>query len=769
MLSKDDNEGREQCRSLSNSAVLQTIANFLKFDAEMFTFALLDSSKALRRAVDLVMNVVDAVVNLMVVSTDKEKLLHAVYTRIGKRFTTMDDPHRCDIVKNLVHLSIVGSEATKRYSLAVLTSAYTKNELIRLREFGFERSTVANFGTMYAEDPQKCKPTIFVNYLVLIAESVDTNVGKDLLRSRRADYLRILSGGDLEERQLYSRLSEDKVHDILDFLVERCDLSFRKAHLVYANFGREKVAIPRLRRTESISMLVAIYTRNQQNLAGINLFRSVCSQLTSPVKDTSGVDYYYVQGVIEVFPFLSKMLSRMQMLAEGLEITREIKSMSKVLPLIHEFMKYDLREHLALESNVGFHCSYRAVNGHCFHQHNFGCQKCAALDNFFYQLDGALGELRAKANDDSSIEIESMSQCTYVLRKQTERYIKHVTRALWQKKSINAALATVASDAKLRSTKVFIVLDHKRKVLARKLVESQVEYFGKSGMSLLGSMIYSFPEAPIQEKFEAQIHFIDFVVSNGIQDAFQVISALDAMRKLIRRQFPSVIYATLISDNASVFSSAEINTAIAFMNYNSDGFYFDRYMNTEAQAGTDMLDTHFSYMNAHCFDNFVRSGNDMLNPAAIYSALTLFPLKNSTPVLLKIDENLAEIFNSRASKEKLSFKTAQRRIHDVIHVNPATVSRSSNEKAIVMEIYTNTGVPNEAVVEKRNEIHSKRERGQRVGSLPKWYDDNSNAEVVRHEKLREIYKSSAYALMQQNYDDGKLLSGACRWSINYNT
>ncbi|KAE9111012.1 hypothetical protein PF010_g10970 [Phytophthora fragariae] len=42
---------------------------------------------------------------------------------------------------------------------------------------------------------------------------------------------------------------------------------------------------------------------------------------------------------------------------------------------------------------------------------------------------------------------------------------------------------------------LFVDLDHKQKVLGRKLVENQIEYFGKVGMSLLGAMILSAPSA----------------------------------------------------------------------------------------------------------------------------------------------------------------------------------------------------------------------------------------------------------------------------------
>jgi hypothetical protein len=58
----------------------------------------------------------------------------------------------------------------------------------------------------------------------------------------------------------------------------------------------------------------------------------------------------------------------------------------------------------------------------------------------------------------------------------------------------------------------------------RKLVENQVEYFGKVGMSLLGAMIMSpgDPSAFTDDRVGVSLHFVDMVIRNLAQDLFQV-------------------------------------------------------------------------------------------------------------------------------------------------------------------------------------------------------------------------------------------------------
>ena len=77
------------------------------------------------------------------------------------------------------------------------------------------------------------------------------------------------------------------------------------------------------------------------------------------------------------------------------------------------------------------------------------------------------------------------------------------------------------NESKQDPKKVLIVMDHKQKILQMKYREGQVEYYGKKGMSMLGTMIVQWLTKTIKVKEDGvevqkevgvfQYKFVDYI------------------------------------------------------------------------------------------------------------------------------------------------------------------------------------------------------------------------------------------------------------------
>ena len=67
--------------------------------------------------------------------------------------------------------------------------------------------------------------------------------------------------------------------------------------------------------------------------------------------------------------------------------------------------------------------------------------------------------------------------------------ITHYMAHQLQAKVQFAAIDKIKNDLKINPSKVWMVINHKQKVLQMKYREGQMEYYGKKGMGVLGVMI----------------------------------------------------------------------------------------------------------------------------------------------------------------------------------------------------------------------------------------------------------------------------------------
>ena len=155
------------------------------------------------------------------------------------------------------------------------------------------------------------------------------------------------------------------------------------------------------------------------------------------------------------------------------------------------------------------------------------------------------------------------------------------------------------NELKNDNSSVILVIDHKQKFDTMKYRESQVEYYGKKGMSLLGMMIICWKKGENEAGYEYSFH--DYIVKEYIShNHIQVGAIIRLASRIINDNGLDIKTIFFQSDNASGFSSSNVITFIFNLNScnkKNNVLVISRWIFTETQTGKKKLDAHFSCLN----------------------------------------------------------------------------------------------------------------------------------------------------------------------------
>ena len=115
--------------------------------------------------------------------------------------------------------------------------------------------------------------------------------------------------------------------------------------------------------------------------------------------------------------------------------------------------------------------------------------------------------IHVEENDHDHKEIKTMMKASKKMDEKLKIYMAHRLRAKVQFAAIDGMKNWVYEHPECR---VMIVLDHKQKILNMRYREGQVEYFGKKGMSLLGTIIIEGVRNDPNAKWS--YNFVDYIV-----------------------------------------------------------------------------------------------------------------------------------------------------------------------------------------------------------------------------------------------------------------
>jgi len=187
---------------------------------------------------------------------------------------------------------------------------------------------------------------------------------------------------------------------------------------------------------------------------------------------------------------------------------------------------------------------------------------CNLLSFFEHDVYVLVGEAEKHAHRTNKLEIKTMLNGLKIMSRVLKNYMAHRLRAKVQYTAIDEIKRLVCDG---QGTRIMIVLDHKQKILGMKYREGQVDYFGKKGMSLLGSMVIE--SVNDCDNIALKYEFVDYVVKGySGQDNVQVCAVLNQILKRVSKKKPQVKEICLQSDNASCFASQDLIPYIYSLN-----------------------------------------------------------------------------------------------------------------------------------------------------------------------------------------------------------
>lgn len=278
--------------------------------------------------------------------------------------------------------------------------------------------------------------------------------------------------------------------------------------------------------------------------------------------------------------------------------------------------------------------------GACTKKHEAKCTDCKAIHSFGPKLQSMSKSLQTSHNSalatmdpadgqKRTAEIESLVRAAKRASATLIYYAAHRMRATHQTRSVQDLISN------LPENEFVIITDFKNKVLPQKSIESQVDYFGKKGMSLLGFYVLQ------RVGLNLVPAYVDMVLDLSQQGTAMVQSCVRLLLLHLVGKHGS-LSAYFVSDNATCYNSMENVPFITEMQGVNWGIPLTKGTCTlrswtffEPQTGKSQCDTHFSYV-GNALRSFVNAGHDMTTPRDIFDALKEYPIANATILLVKV-------------------------------------------------------------------------------------------------------------------------------------
>mmetsp|Transcript_21013 Transcript_21013/g.29472 ORF Transcript_21013/g.29472 Transcript_21013/m.29472 type:complete len:980 (-) Transcript_21013:30-2969(-) len=604
--------GRNNKEILSQVCGLLNInANVLEMPRDGYSQEAMDSeeSRAYSRGKRIVRAVLSAICNLVSPSNAKFKA--------NMMKNNDNKPSDSSMISNATKLVFFGNRNTRILVHSLLAKSIPRDQMKIILQQESEQ---------FPDHPFVQKQTV---------------IGKVHFASLRRIYNILLDGKNVPKHDYSYRIDSNKLSTAIRFIQD--SLCVKPGVVRDVNIaGHLFAAFPVYERGgKSIESLNEAYNNvyNKDERVGMNTFTEIVKLLTKRGESKAGLSTYYIQLRYcgNVFVRMMKRVADFRFIdMETLNMVKEkTKLFLKEWSSIEMFLMWEYsNRHLNKNSTDICHCCGYALGGSCTHIHTLeSCNKCAGCFTFFRtKVKPFLQEVKdLNQNADELSELESMFRAISKLTHAVTYYMAHRLRAKVQFEEINQVKSSLKEDP----STALIVMDHKQKILQMKYREGQVEYYGKKGMSMLGTMVVqwitkstSVKENGVNVQKEVggfQYKFVDYVFKGYAgQDHTQVASAIEKILERVKEHNPEVKKVIFQSDNATCFASQELIPFIYHLNTearHNDSPLVTRWIFTEAQTGRGRLDTHFSYLNL-ILKSYVEDGNDVMLEEHILEAMS---------------------------------------------------------------------------------------------------------------------------------------------------
>lgn len=563
------------------------------------------SSREIRRARQIVNLILLRTINELVQGENNRDKLKQYFQPSSHIESTSSE----NLLNALTDLSFFGNRVTSTICQSVLAKAMPRRELKAILNNAYLKQELARRESI---------------------ASIRRTMGKVKFASLRQTYAIVASGQALPKHDYTYRVDATKISAVMQFLQSSLQVKpglVRDVSIAGSIFRNMPVYERGAQTAEELFQAYKDAVAESLTV-GNPTFKDIVKLLTKRGQTKAGLSTYFIRMRDMGNTFIS-MLHRVQFILKDIDDKTHVEYANQLIhewKNIQQFVLWEYSNcHLKTSDKDAIHCCAYALGGKCIHEHDMQsscCDKCSNVFTFF-QVKVAnflRNQVFPFASDTSTrVEVDTMIAATGRLSEMTKHYIAHRLRAEVQ----FAAIHEIKNWLKLdRNSKILLVVDHKQKVLPMKYREGQVEYYGKTGMSVLGAMQVRWVNNN-ESTFGFEYKFYDFVVKGySGQDNVQVCACIEQIVELIATKNADIREISVQSDNATCFASQELIPYIYHMNREAPHkAKIVKWIFTEAQTGRGRLDTHFSYVNT-VLRSYVEDGHDINLEEDIVKALS---------------------------------------------------------------------------------------------------------------------------------------------------
>ena len=520
-------------------------------------------------------------------------------------------------------------------------------------------------------------------------------------KQARTDFETLKLGNTIEKTVVsYSSKSDEVIKKAVDFILSEqftSPTSFGEHDVV---IGRdEKICFPNIMRRQSRSSIIKAYLNetqdDSQRLGKNTMFQILNSVTTTDEKVLSAIDYVTSILVNDTCETLQTIIDKC------VSIHRQPFATSLVLTS-RTFLKHQYCDHIAVENDdICSHSFEYGLKTQQQHRSNYRCNACLFPFYTCHSLLSMVEESPAESHE----MIQDAKKVIMDTKEKFKLYMAHVCRKRSQSLQIDKKYdecKRICEESRGKIIKAVVIMDFKMKYESKSSRESSVEHFGKRGMGWHGIALTFF----LWETNEAgessavkYLVFIDQVIQDGNkQDAFAVLSLLEAAMNVIHMELPYICELILQSDNAATYQNHFIKLGIHLLNCHFyDKLFISEYIHTETQDGKTILDGHFGTCVIH-LNGFMKlwmpnKVTKIKTPNGLGYALAYDGgVTNTIVQLVNIDRSCLQKIRDKLNPSVEKLKLYMSRVNQIYYNKPRMINQQVNDDVFNFEAAAFTGI-----------------------------------------------------------------------------
>lgn len=491
----------------------------------------------------------------------------------------------CAVTDAVCHLAAVGSRTVKSTMNAILVESLGDKATEELLQNGYskkrkeivvKKKQAVNERRKRQAEKRGVEPILVDEEPQLKFKAPLKNKNqKAKCRNEWKNYL--VKGKDAPVPKRACHIKEEKIDALIGFIVD--NFQFRPGKTRNFRFkqdGTRLTDLPVYMRYGSYGASFASYTAAvaDEMRVGEKAFRDILKATTIRGSYNQGLSYFYVE-FIDMTKLVVEMLQRLKTIAIDDSIAKEKKKeinewieKAKVnTECSREYLTHQYYADIRKTGTDGWICAAYAL-GDCQEngelEFNTKSRLCLAFTNHLFLIHSinlVSKSIPEQVQMELEDELSSMIKLAKLSYLETRHYAHHIMRGWWQDTAINELKRLLFTMGPIKG----IVCDHKNKLVPRMKFEPMTAYFSKSGISILGSMVFWVGVKAIgkyrKETKGVYVWFFDIIMNNTTsQDARDLMPGIEAIRSELQQEYFREIAGPtegfyLLSDNALISAS----------------------------------------------------------------------------------------------------------------------------------------------------------------------------------------------------------------------